>query len=52
MERAPTPSRPSLPETVVVCECWARDGLQAMPTLVPTARKIEMIDGFTDGGFR
>src|SRR5512144_314531 len=43
--------RASLPESVVVCECWARDGLQSMPVLVPTARKIEMIDRITAAGF-
>ncbi len=44
--------RVSLPESVVVCECWARDGLQSMPTLVPTERKIEMIDRITGAGFK
>ncbi len=44
--------RTSLPESVVVCECWARDGLQSMPVLVPTARKIEMIDRITAAGFK
>ena len=44
--------RRSLPDAVVVCECWARDGLQSMPVLVPTARKIEMIDRITAAGFR
>ena len=39
-------------ETVVTCECWARDGLQSMPVLVPTAQKIEMIDRITGAGFR
>ncbi len=38
--------------SVTVCECWARDGLQAMPVLVPTARKIETIDRITAAGFR
>jgi len=41
-----------LPEPVIVCECWARDGLQSMPVLVPTAQKIEMIDRITAAGFR
>lgn len=44
--------RASLPESVTVCECWARDGLQSMPVLVPTAQKIEMIDRITAAGFR
>ena len=43
--------RAALPESVVVCECWARDGLQSMPVLVPTERKIEMIDRITAAGF-
>jgi hydroxymethylglutaryl-CoA lyase len=45
-------SRPTYPDAVVVCECWARDGLQSMPVLVPTDRKIEMIDRITDAGFQ
>lgn len=44
--------RTSLPESVVVCECWARDGLQSMPVLVPTAQKVEMIDRITAAGFQ
>jgi len=40
------------PESVIACECWARDGLQSMPVLVPTERKIEMIDRITGAGFR
>lgn len=48
----PAPGRPSYPDSVVVCECWARDGLQSMPVLVPTERKIEMIDRVTEAGFR
>jgi hydroxymethylglutaryl-CoA lyase len=43
--------RPSYPSSVVLCECWARDGLQSLPAVVPTARKIEMIDRVTDAGF-
>jgi len=41
-----------LPRSVIACECWARDGLQSMPVLVPTARKIEMIDRITAAGFK
>lgn len=41
-----------LPESVVPCECWARDGLQSMPTLVSTADKVEMIDRCARAGFR
>jgi hydroxymethylglutaryl-CoA lyase len=40
------------PPSVIACECWARDGLQSMPVLVPTERKIEMIDRVTGAGFR
>jgi hydroxymethylglutaryl-CoA lyase len=39
------------PESVTVCECWARDGLQSMPVVVPTAQKVEMIDRVTAAGF-
>lgn len=42
----------AIPESVTVCECWARDGLQSMPILVPTERKIEMIDRITGAGFK
>src|SRR5512147_2608537 len=42
----------SFPESVTVCECWARDGLQSMPVLVPTSAKIEMIDRVTAAGFQ
>lgn len=37
---------------VVLCECWARDGLQSVPVFVPTERKIEMLDRMTEAGFR
>jgi hydroxymethylglutaryl-CoA lyase len=43
--------RSALPDTVTVCECFARDGLQSMPVRVSTAQKIEMIDRITDAGF-
>lgn len=42
----------AIPESVTVCECWARDGLQSMPIIVPTAEKIEMIDRITAAGFK
>jgi hydroxymethylglutaryl-CoA lyase len=42
----------TLPPSVVVCECWARDGLQSIPDVVPAARKIAMIDRITAAGFR
>ncbi len=34
----------ALPDSVVLCECWARDGLQSIPKVISTAEKIEMID--------
>lgn len=37
---------------IVVCECWARDGLQSVPTFVPTQQKIEMLNRFSEAGFR
>jgi hydroxymethylglutaryl-CoA lyase len=45
-------ARVPLPDSVIACECWARDGLQSMPVLVPTARKVEMIDRITAAGFK
>ncbi len=42
----------ALPESVTVCECWARDGLQSIPQVVPTARKIEMINRIIASGVR
>ncbi len=41
-----------LPESVMACECWARDGLQSMPVLVPTDQKLEMLDRIVRAGFR
>ena len=42
----------AIPESVTVCECWARDGLQSMPVLVSTEHKIEMINRITAAGFK
>jgi hydroxymethylglutaryl-CoA lyase len=39
-----------LPESVIACECWARDGLQSMPVLVSTDAKVEMIDRVVRAG--
>lgn len=50
MDPAPR-SRPSLPASVVVCECWARDGLQSIAEVVPTDQKIAMIDRIVEAGF-
>jgi len=41
-----------LPESVIACECWARDGLQSMPVFVPTDQKVEMLDRIVSAGFR
>lgn len=40
------------PESVVLCECWARDGLQSLPVVVPTDARVEMIDRITAAGFK
>jgi len=42
----------ALPKRVTVCECWARDGLQSIPKVIPTEQKIEMIDRIVDSGVR
>jgi len=39
-------------DAVVICECFARDGLQHEPTFLPTEEKIALIDAFTSVGFR
>jgi hydroxymethylglutaryl-CoA lyase len=41
----------ALPESVVACECWARDGLQSMPVLVSTDDKVDMINRIARAGF-
>ena len=42
----------SFQKEIVACECWARDGLQSMPVMVPTEQKLEMIHRIVDAGFR
>ncbi|MCR4376258.1 MAG: hydroxymethylglutaryl-CoA lyase [Acidobacteria bacterium] len=42
----------AIPASVIACECWARDGLQSMPTLVSTDDKVEMINRIVGAGFR
>jgi len=37
---------------VTLCECFARDGLQHEPVVVPAADKIAMLDRIADCGFR
>ncbi|OFW07409.1 MAG: hypothetical protein A3H96_05405 [Acidobacteria bacterium RIFCSPLOWO2_02_FULL_67_36] len=39
-------------DRIIACECWARDGLQSIPKVVPTEAKIEMIDRVVAAGFR
>ncbi|MCX4791780.1 hydroxymethylglutaryl-CoA lyase [Streptomyces sp. NBC_01221] len=39
-------------DTVTICECFARDGLQHEPTFVPTTTKIALLETFADAGFR
>ncbi|WP_406386309.1 hydroxymethylglutaryl-CoA lyase [Streptomyces sp. NBC_01618] len=39
-------------DTVTICECFARDGLQHEPTFVPTETKIALLETFADAGFR
>jgi hydroxymethylglutaryl-CoA lyase len=39
-------------EGIVICECFARDGLQHEAHAPPTAEKIALIDAFTRLGFR
>ena len=36
---------------VVLCECFARDGLQHEPAFLPTASKVELVRQFADLGF-
>src|SRR5688572_13748968 len=38
--------------TVVLCECFARDGLQHEPQFVPTAIKRALVERFAALGFR
>ena len=37
---------------VILCECFARDGLQHEPAALSTADKVAAIDAFTEAGFR
>lgn len=40
-----------MPDSVIICECFARDGLQHEDVLLPTDRKVGLIDAFTRAGF-
>ncbi len=42
----------SLPEAVTLIEVGPRDGLQSEPQTVSTKRKVEIINGLVDAGFR
>lgn len=37
---------------VVICECFARDGLQHESAFLPTATKVALIDAIARAGFR
>ena len=41
----------ALPDSVIACECWARDGLQSMPVLVSTDDKVEMLNRIVAAGY-
>ena len=41
-----------LADSIVACECWARDGLQSVPAVVSTDDKVEMIDRIVRAGFQ
>lgn len=41
-----------LPKKVHFCECWTRDGLQSITTLVSTEHKLEMLNGIIGAGVR
>jgi hydroxymethylglutaryl-CoA lyase len=42
----------SLPQETVICECWAREGVQNEPAVIPTEAKVQMIDRLVKAGFR
>ena len=37
---------------IKVCECWARDGLQSIPKVIPTPEKIEMVNRIIASGVK
>jgi hydroxymethylglutaryl-CoA lyase len=41
-----------IPSSIVACECWARDGLQSIPTVVSTGHKVEMLNRIIAAGFK
>lgn len=52
MSTTTTPNAAGDDRDVVICECFARDGLQHEPQIIPAARKIEVLDRFSALGFR
>ena len=42
----------NIPKNVQICECWARDGIQGHPQIIPTEKKIEIINRMIDVGFK
>ncbi|SNR92752.1 hydroxymethylglutaryl-CoA lyase [Haloechinothrix alba] len=42
----------SLPSSVRVCECWARDGLQSWPAVVPVEDKLAVLRKLIEAGVR
>ena len=42
----------NLPSAITLCEVGLRDGLQNEKTLLPTQRKIELLQGLIDAGFK
>lgn len=38
-------------DTVTICECFARDGLQHEPSYLPTETKVALLETFADVGF-
>jgi len=50
MEEIAAAAAPRAPE-VVICECFARDGLQHEATIIPAEAKIAMIERIADSGF-
>ncbi len=41
----------TIPQPVIACECWARDGLQSLPMVISTDHKVEMINRIIAAGF-
>ena len=42
----------SIPREIMVCECWARDGLQSIPKVISTPEKVEMINRIIASGVK